>query len=142
MPRKIKIVTTISVIDPDSHLPVEVVIYKDVKSGGIFGVDASFVETEEPVYCPFVKGKGAEVDIDEAEAATMNEQPYEIKMYESRDAFENRRPFDILDYDNKKDALRDFKSFKEYTEYNGLKIEVMKLQSKDREDIEIYTNEK
>jgi len=59
---KAKFVTEITVIDPDSKLPVQVAIYKE-QSGGMFGVDSSFLEnTEEPVLSPFGNG---EVDIEE-----------------------------------------------------------------------------
>jgi hypothetical protein len=35
-------VKEITVIDPDTNLPVEVAIYKDSESGGMFGVDSSY----------------------------------------------------------------------------------------------------
>lgn len=37
-------VQEITVIDPDTKLPVEVAIYKHEQSGGMFGVDSSFIE--------------------------------------------------------------------------------------------------
>ena len=47
-------VKTVTVKDPDTSGSVEIGIYKDEESGGMFGVDASFLEgTEEPVYNPF-----------------------------------------------------------------------------------------
>jgi hypothetical protein len=39
-----KLITEITITDPDSNLPVGVAIYKDLQSGGIFGVDSSYVE--------------------------------------------------------------------------------------------------
>lgn len=36
-------VTEVTVTDPDSGMPVEVSIYKDTVSGGLFGVDTSYV---------------------------------------------------------------------------------------------------
>lgn len=45
-----------SVIDPDSNAPVEVSIYKDQKSSGLFGIDCSYLETlseDDPVLEPF-----------------------------------------------------------------------------------------
>jgi len=46
----------ISVIDPDSKLEVHVGIYKDTQSGGIFGVDSSFLDqTDEDIVSPFSK---------------------------------------------------------------------------------------
>lgn len=49
-------VRTVSVTDPDSELPVEVDIYKDRDSGGLFGVDGSYLVTlgdDDPVSNPF-----------------------------------------------------------------------------------------
>lgn len=49
-------VKTVSVTDPDSELPVEVDIYKDRDSGGLFGVDGSYLVTlsdDDPVSNPF-----------------------------------------------------------------------------------------
>lgn len=46
----------ITVVDPDSGLEVEIAIYKDIGSGGIFGVDSSYVaqlEDGENVFSPF-----------------------------------------------------------------------------------------
>ena len=68
--KKVIFIQEVTVTDPDSHLPVEVSIYKDVDSGGLFGVDSSFLETEEPVYIPFEKGE--EADIDGAEEDIIN----------------------------------------------------------------------
>ena len=48
-----KYITEITVTDPHTNAPVEVAIYKDMQSGGMFGVDASFILTDEPVYEPF-----------------------------------------------------------------------------------------
>ena len=36
-------VTEVTVIDPESHAPVEVAIYKDCASGAMFGVDSSYL---------------------------------------------------------------------------------------------------
>lgn len=50
------LVDSVTVIDPDSDAPVEVELYKDQVSGGIFGVDSSYVvtlEDDEPVFSPF-----------------------------------------------------------------------------------------
>lgn len=41
-------ITEITVIDPDSNAPVDVCIYKDTGSGGMFGIDSSFVVQENP----------------------------------------------------------------------------------------------
>ncbi len=46
----------ITVIDPDTNAPVDVEIYKDRESGGMFGVDASYILTlseDDPVNNPF-----------------------------------------------------------------------------------------
>lgn len=48
-----KYITEITVTDPHTNAPVEVAIYKDIQSGGMFGVDASFLLTEEVVHEPF-----------------------------------------------------------------------------------------
>lgn len=49
-------VTEIVVKDPDTGYPVHVAIYKDTATGGMFGVDSSYVshlEDDEFVYSPF-----------------------------------------------------------------------------------------
>ena len=54
--KKANYVTEVSVIDPDTKAPVEVSLYKDQVSGGIFGVDSSYLVTlsnEDPVIEPF-----------------------------------------------------------------------------------------
>ena len=46
----------VSVIDPDTHNAVDVAMYKDQESGGIFGIDCSYTLTlsdDEPVINPF-----------------------------------------------------------------------------------------
>jgi hypothetical protein len=56
------LVKHIDVIDPEGDAPiVQVSIYKE-KAGGMFGVDTSYIESEEPVYSPFGNG---EVNIEE-----------------------------------------------------------------------------
>lgn len=50
-----KFVTEVTVVDPDSSLPVELAIYKSA-NGALFGVDSSFImglSEEDPVNCPF-----------------------------------------------------------------------------------------
>lgn len=57
-----KWVKNITVIDPDTGLEVEVGIYKTC-SGGIIGIDASYLEQDVgPVYCPF---NGCELELEE-----------------------------------------------------------------------------
>ncbi len=49
-------VTEITVIDPDTLAPVEVAIYKDRNSAGMFGVDSSYIMSrcdDDPVIEPF-----------------------------------------------------------------------------------------
>lgn len=49
-------VQEVVVNDPDTQAPVEVALYKDQSSGGIFGVDCSYLQTlseEDPVIEPF-----------------------------------------------------------------------------------------
>lgn len=52
---KAKFVQKISVIDPDTGNKVDMEIYKE-EGGGIFGVDASYLDLEEPVLSPFGNG--------------------------------------------------------------------------------------
>ena len=50
---RVKQITEITVIDPDSQLEVQVTIFKE-EGGGMFGVDSSFLaNTDDPVYSPF-----------------------------------------------------------------------------------------
>jgi len=57
-------VTEITVIDPDTLAPVEVAIYKDRESGGMFGVDCSYTlslsEGVSPINNPF---NGNEIEL-------------------------------------------------------------------------------
>jgi hypothetical protein len=39
-----RFVSEIVVIDPDSKAPVHVAIYKEVESGGMFGIDSSYLD--------------------------------------------------------------------------------------------------
>ena len=51
-----KFVKDIIVTDPDTNAPVDVAIYKDLESGGMFGIDTSFIITladDDPVNNPF-----------------------------------------------------------------------------------------
>ena len=41
-----KYVTDITVTDPDTNLPVELAVFKDEVSGGMFAIDASFLESD------------------------------------------------------------------------------------------------
>jgi len=41
-----RLVTTITVTDPETSAPVQVSIYKEETSGGMFGVDSSYLEQE------------------------------------------------------------------------------------------------
>ena len=60
---KAKHVQTITVIDPDTQLEVNVVIAK-LDNGGMMGIDESFLSnTDEPVYTPFERGK--QIDVSE-----------------------------------------------------------------------------
>ena len=42
-----KFIQEIMVIDPDTNLEVHVSIYKEIQSGGMFGVDSSYIENED-----------------------------------------------------------------------------------------------
>lgn len=60
----VKLITIITVIDPDSKLPVEVSIFKEIDGEGMFGVDTSFLaNTEEAVLSPFGNGVIDEDDL-------------------------------------------------------------------------------
>jgi hypothetical protein len=53
-----KEVTEITVIDPDTKLPVEVTIIK-LETGGMIGIDSSFIsqmDDEDEIYSPFDGG--------------------------------------------------------------------------------------
>lgn len=47
-----KEVDTVTVVDPDSNLPVEVTIIK-LETGGMMGVDTSFFNEDLPIYSCF-----------------------------------------------------------------------------------------
>lgn len=62
-----QLVSTVSVIDLDSNAPVEVCIYKDKQSGGMFGVDLSFIQaatTDDLFVEPFNGDSVALIDIE------------------------------------------------------------------------------
>ncbi|MGP1715768.1 MAG: hypothetical protein ACTS9Y_01190 [Methylophilus sp.] len=50
-----KFIKEVVVIDPDTKLPVEISIYKDMTTEGIFGIDSSFLTSGdvEEVKSPF-----------------------------------------------------------------------------------------
>lgn len=50
-----KLVTTITVIDPDTNFPVIVKIFKE-NAGGMVGIDDSFIDTEEDIISPYGNG--------------------------------------------------------------------------------------
>lgn len=49
---KAKLVTQITVIDPDTQAEVIINIYKE-EGGGMIGIDESYIDTEQPVFSPF-----------------------------------------------------------------------------------------
>jgi hypothetical protein len=49
-------VEEIEVTDPDTFAPVHLNIYKE-EAGGMFGVDSSYFDTEDPVHSPFGNGE-------------------------------------------------------------------------------------
>lgn len=52
----VKVITTVTITDPDTNLPVEVTIVKE-EGGGMFGIDSSYLaNTEEPILSPFGNG--------------------------------------------------------------------------------------
>ena len=64
------LIKEITVIDPDTHAPVDVIIYKDQSSGAMFGIDASFIvndigeisENDNPIIpSPFNEGMKLEL---------------------------------------------------------------------------------
>lgn len=65
MGNKAIFIQEVSVTDPESEAPVSISIYKDKTSGGMFGVDSSFLETleeDENVTEPFNGNKVVLVD--------------------------------------------------------------------------------
>ncbi|GAB3975970.1 hypothetical protein GCM10028806_34720 [Spirosoma terrae] len=53
---KAQFIQEVTVMDPDSNLPVEITIYKE-QAGGMFGVDSSYLtDTDDPVHSPFGNG--------------------------------------------------------------------------------------
>ena len=58
---KAKQVSEIVVIDPDSNAPVHVAIFK-LETGGMMGIDSSFLQTDEDFYSPFDKGVAIDDD--------------------------------------------------------------------------------
>lgn len=61
-PIKAKFIESIQISDPDTGELIEVEMYK-LETGGIIGIDASFLETEMPVYSPF--DKSIEIEFEE-----------------------------------------------------------------------------
>ena len=60
---KIKQITEVSILDPDSNEMVDITIYK-METGGMIGIDSSFLSnTDEPIFSPF--DNGIELDIKE-----------------------------------------------------------------------------
>ncbi len=52
-----RFVQEVEIVDPDSGQPVSVAIYKDPVSGGLFGIDSSYVEqVRDDVPNPFGNG--------------------------------------------------------------------------------------
>ena len=66
---KAKFVTSVTVIDPDSGGEVNVEIYKDSQSDGMFGIDSSFVEQvfdeDEPVLLPSLFNENNTIELEE-----------------------------------------------------------------------------
>ena len=62
-----KFIKEITVDDPDSNAPVEIIIYK-LSTGGMVGIDSSFLSnTDEPVYSPYDFGELIEDEDDSNE---------------------------------------------------------------------------
>ena len=56
-----KFIEKVTIIDSDTGNEVNIDIYK-LETGGVIGIDSSFVETEEMIYSPF--DKNVEINID------------------------------------------------------------------------------
>lgn len=56
-----KFVSRITVIDPDTNMPVDIEIHK-LESGGMIGIDASFFETDLPVFSPYDLNEEVEIE--------------------------------------------------------------------------------
>ena len=50
-------IETITVIDPDTNAPVELEVYKDEQSGGLFAIDSSYLDqvVDNEIPSPFNK---------------------------------------------------------------------------------------
>lgn len=59
---KYKYITELETVDPDSKAPVHLEVWKDMNSGGIFAIDASFLEQCDDFYNPF-NGESEEVSL-------------------------------------------------------------------------------
>lgn len=65
IPIKTKHVCVITVVDPDSNLPVDLEIRK-METGGMVGIDASFLEQDVgDVYSPYDEGFTLDIPDDE-----------------------------------------------------------------------------
>lgn len=57
-----RFVSNITVIDPDTRLPVEIEIRK-LATGGMIGLDGSFLEnTDKPIFSPYDAGYRVDVE--------------------------------------------------------------------------------
>jgi hypothetical protein len=56
-----KFIEEYTIIDPDTKLKVSIGIYK-LDTGGIVGIDSSFLELGENVYSPFDRGIKLKLD--------------------------------------------------------------------------------
>ena len=66
VPHSTKFVKHITVPDPDTRLPVELEIRKDLVTGAMVGIDGSYLEQDVgPVYDPYTRGEELEIPDDE-----------------------------------------------------------------------------
>ena len=125
---KAKKIKEITLTDPDTHLRVDVTIYKE-EGGGMFGVDSSFLSnTDLPVYSPFIRGRV--VKLEEQNTLPVS---YEVKVYLTKDSFQSHKADDTYeDFPTKAIAMKFVEEKKKGSYY------AIKVQSEDREDIEIF----
>jgi len=68
--RTAKLIKTVNIIDPDNGKEVRVLIFKENKIGGIFGIDADYIHhitevtTDDESIVPSIYGSGSVVLLD------------------------------------------------------------------------------
>jgi len=101
-------INEVTINDPSSLLDVQVSMFKDIKSGGMFGVDSSFIEQnfdeDEPVIV-IEPINGQKVMLDYAKMKTMRRKAF-VAWLEPNDVIKD--PLSLLDI--KSDVVRGYES--------------------------------